>query len=324
MAKETALDHHRAARFLAVAGELAQSASLDEARLAEFVRLYRTLVVSGRGMRNAAVDADRTRMLVHGMVGASTLGEALQIFVEFIPSLFDDTRAQLRDEGADMALVFHERDWPGADGLICALWPLIVAATELEFLAGAELDGLVGRVKNAAGLPRAVVQLLFPRPLAFQAGETALAVPKVHLARAVAARASDVSGFVADLFRATIRARRTPRDLPSSTADLIRFHVLRGGAGEAANLPSIAGQLGCSVAALRRRLCARGASFREIKAAVLDDLAKTWLRQTELTLEEIAERLGYSDGYSFRRAFRRRNGQSPLSFRQGRRFARQA
>jgi hypothetical protein len=261
MVEETATERHGGAppalsadgvaldmeRFLAAADELAQSMSLDEARLAQFLRLYRDVVISGRGMRNAAVDADRTRMLVHGMVGAATLREAVEILIEFTPTLFDGTRAELRDEGADMAIVFHEQHRSDAEGLVRALWPLIVAATELEFLAGGELDGLVGRVKNAACLSQPTVNLLFRRPLIYQAGETALVVPKMILARPVAARASDVSGFVADLLRATIGARQTPGDLRSSTADLIRLNTLRGGAGEAANLPNIAGQLGCSV-----------------------------------------------------------------------------
>jgi len=303
-------------RFLAAADEFAQSTSLDEARLARFVRLYREFIISGRDVRDAAIDADRTRMLVHGMVGAATLREAVEILVEFTPTLFDGTRAELRDEGADMAIVFHEQHRSDPAGLVRALWPLIVAATELEFLAGGELDGLVGRVGNAACLPNATAYLLFPRPLIYQARETALVVPKVHLARSIAARASDVSGFVAELIQATIGIRRTPQDLCSSTAHLIRFNILRDGAGEAANLPKIAGQLGCSIAALRRRLRARGARFRDIKEEVLDELAKTWLRRTDLTVEEIAERLGYSEGYAFRRAFRRRNGHSPSRFRQ--------
>lgn len=304
------------ASFLAAAAELADSASADEARLARFVRLYREVIIAVRGMRNSAADADRTRMLVHGMVGAATLGEAAEIFVEFIPTLFDDMRAVLREDGEDIAIVFQEQPRSGPEGFIRELWPLIVAATELAFLAGGELDGLLGRVRSEPCLPVATVNLLFPRPLIYQSDETALVVPKVHLARAVAARASDVSGFVGDLFLTTLKARGTPRDVCSATADLIRFSMLRGGSGEAANLPAVAEQMGCSVAALRRRLRARGASFRSVKNEVLDDLAKTWLRRTQLTVEAIAERLGYSDGYAFRRAFRRRNEQSPLRYRQ--------
>lgn len=278
------------ARFLASAAELAEDPAADAARLERFVRLYRAVVMGGRGVRNSALDADRTRMLVHGMVGAATLREGLEIFVEFIPTLFRDTRVELRDEGAQVVLVFHERHGADPLGLVCALWPLIVAATELEFLAGGRLDGLVGRVTSEPRLPKAVVELLFRRPLTYLADETALSIPKVHLARQATARAADVSGFIEDFFLATLGGRRPPRDLVSSTADVIRFNLLRGGAGEAANLPGVANELGCSVAALRRRLRACGARFRDIKEEVLDDLAKTWLRDTRLTVEEIAEK----------------------------------
>ena len=44
-------------------------------------------------------------------------------------------------------------------------------------------------------------------------------------------------------------------------------------------------------------------------------LAKKYLRETGLTVDEIASRLGYSDASNFRHAFRRLTGMTPIDFR---------
>jgi AraC-like DNA-binding protein len=44
-------------------------------------------------------------------------------------------------------------------------------------------------------------------------------------------------------------------------------------------------------------------------------LAIAYLRKTDITTEDIAVRLGYSDGANFRHAFRRWTGKSTSDFR---------
>jgi len=44
-------------------------------------------------------------------------------------------------------------------------------------------------------------------------------------------------------------------------------------------------------------------------------LAKRWLAERRLPIGEIAERLGYSDEFAFRRSFRSHNGYSPSAYR---------
>jgi len=55
--------------------------------------------------------------------------------------------------------------------------------------------------------------------------------------------------------------------------------------------------------ALRRKLEAEGTSYRDLLAEVRMRLAIEYLRKTQMTNEEIAGRLGYSDAANFRHAF---------------------
>jgi AraC-like DNA-binding protein len=80
-------------------------------------------------------------------------------------------------------------------------------------------------------------------------------------------------------------------------------------------LDVVAGALGLSERALRRRLAAVGTSFRALADGVLAPLAMRFLRDTSLSVAEVAERLGYAEPASFVRAFRRWTDTTPEAFR---------
>ena len=87
--------------------------------------------------------------------------------------------------------------------------------------------------------------------------------------------------------------------------------------GRFPSLESMAATLSISLRQLRRRLDAEKTSYRDVVAEVRMDLAIRYLRETRLTQEEIASRLGYSDGANFRRAFTRWTGRNPSDFQGG-------
>ncbi|CAN7542352.1 helix-turn-helix domain-containing protein [Phenylobacterium sp. LjRoot219] len=310
-------------RLLAAAAEIAALSPAEadrptaQAEIATFTRRYREWILRERGMADAPERwAELGRLLLHSMVGAATLNEAVQIIARFAHTLYGDRlHAELQDEGGATArLVFQEPLRAGAEGLISAIWPLTFTLCQLEFLVGGPLQGVTGRVRHAPCLPDDVAELLFSPPLAYRSAETALVIPKRELSRAVVARAAEIPQFFGQVMRATLALGRPQTDTRSVVAHLLRNDRLRD-ATTAADLPQVAARLGCSPATLRRRLTAEGASFRALKDEVFDALAKGWLSEPQLTIEQIAERLGYSDSFAFRRAFRRRNGEAPLAYR---------
>ena len=78
---------------------------------------------------------------------------------------------------------------------------------------------------------------------------------------------------------------------------------------------TIAGILGLSRRTLARRLMAQGLSFAEILYELRRDLAKQYLRETELSISKIAWLLGYSEASSFTHAFKRSTGKTPKQVR---------
>jgi AraC-like DNA-binding protein len=66
---------------------------------------------------------------------------------------------------------------------------------------------------------------------------------------------------------------------------------------------------------LRRRLEDESTSFRNILDELQLQASVKYLRDTAMTLEDIAESLGYSDAANLRRAFRRWTGRTPQDYR---------
>lgn len=98
--------------------------------------------------------------------------------------------------------------------------------------------------------------------------------------------------------------------------------LLIGQAGRYPSLEAIAEKLGMPSRVLRRRLEAEETSYRDLLAEVRARLAIEYLRKTQMTNEDIASRLGYSDAANFRHAFLRWTGRSPSDFRKAARVGR--
>jgi AraC-like DNA-binding protein len=77
----------------------------------------------------------------------------------------------------------------------------------------------------------------------------------------------------------------------------------------------IAAQLYTTPRTLRRRLAEQGTSYQQILNDVRKSLSIKFLRETSLSMEEIAERVGFSDSRNFRHAFKKWTDSTPSSHR---------
>lgn len=85
--------------------------------------------------------------------------------------------------------------------------------------------------------------------------------------------------------------------------------------GELPTIDRIASTLNISSATLKRKLKSEGNSFRDIKDETLHKRSTRLLKETEQSIELIAEQLGYSDASNFAKAFKGWSGMSPSDFR---------
>ncbi|WP_454441722.1 AraC family transcriptional regulator [Vibrio bathopelagicus] len=88
-------------------------------------------------------------------------------------------------------------------------------------------------------------------------------------------------------------------------------------AGNFPNIEQLADEFACSSRTLRRELVIHNSSYQTLLTEVRVELAKELLLGTTMSIDDIGERLGYSDPANFRRAFKGWLSKTPSQFRSG-------
>jgi AraC-like DNA-binding protein len=85
--------------------------------------------------------------------------------------------------------------------------------------------------------------------------------------------------------------------------------------GRHASLEDVSNRLDIPIRSLRRKLQEEQTSFRDILDQLRAEVAIKYLRDTKMTIDDIARALGFGETANFRHAFRRWKQTSPLEFR---------
>ena len=105
---------------------------------------------------------------------------------------------------------------------------------------------------------------------------------------------------------------------PVNLLGRLRTLLLHRPAARVPEMTVVARQLGVSVRSLRRRLAEDGASYRALTQALQCERACALLRNPELSLQAVADTLGFADLVAFHRAFKRWTGMTACEYRASR------
>ena len=319
LARERGIDPDALLREVGIAPALLTdaTASVPSERVHALVRI----LLDRTGDPCLGLDAGRHYHLSSfGLLGAlvavtPTLRDVIKLFVDYSHLTFTFFFLAFEEEGerGQLMLVadgdlgplhrfYLDRDLAFVVEAGRAFWP----ETWRDVMAGIDFD-----YPEPAEAAR--YRALFPCPLRFAAAQAAI---------------------LADFSRDRPRADPNPLGL-----ELLREHLRSFGAAGSAGvrdvadavrrelslslarrhqlpaLARVAASLGMSERVLRRRLAERGTNFRALADEVISPLARRYLHDSTLTLDDVAERLGYSEPASFVRAFRRWTGTTPDAYR---------
>jgi AraC-like DNA-binding protein len=171
------------------------------------------------------------------------------------------------------------------------------------------------RVEFSYPAPAQVLEyeLIYGAPCAFQAPRTALVVDRSVLDRPVL---QDEAGLRAFLSRAPgdVLARL---DYGSTAAAQVRRLLGQSLPDRMPRPADVAVRLAVSTQTLRRRLAAEGTSFQQIRDQLRRDVAVAALAAGTVSIEDLAQQLGFSEPSAFHRAFKRWTGSAPRSYLPG-------
>lgn len=171
------------------------------------------------------------------------------------------------------------------------------------------------RVEFSHPAPRHALEydLLYGAPCSFRAPRTALVFDRAVLDRPVLQDEAELRAFL----------RRAPGDVlarldyGSTAAAQVRRLLGQSLPDRMPDPQDVAARLALSAQTLRRRLAAEGTSFQRIRDQLRRDVAIAALATGTVSIEDISQRLGFSEPSAFHRAFKRWTGSAPRSYQPG-------
>lgn len=145
----------------------------------------------------------------------------------------------------------------------------------------------------------------------FGADRNALVFRTSDLERPFVTRNAELLAMLAPQLDAELGTRSAAVRL----GERVKATIKRLLAGQRPSLHDVARQLGLSARTLQRRLTEDGASFQTLVEEARRELARHYLGQSALELNETAYLLGYEDANSFFRAFHHWEGTTPGEWR---------
>jgi AraC-like DNA-binding protein len=152
---------------------------------------------------------------------------------------------------------------------------------------------------------------LFCRQLSFNQKLTGLQFNRRYLDMAVL---QDERSLKEYLKMAPANIITKPKYDDSYTAK-IRTLINQGENSDFPTFETIAAQLHTTPSTLRRNLKKENSSYQEIKDAIRRDISIYFLTETNLPLQKIAEKLGYTEASTFQHTFKKWTGIAPGAYR---------
>jgi AraC-like DNA-binding protein len=145
----------------------------------------------------------------------------------------------------------------------------------------------------------------------FKAGRNALMFRSSDLDRPFVTHNVDLLAAIGAQLETELAARKTSADVGEQVRQSLKHSL----AGKRPTLQHIGQELGMSARTLQRRLTDAGITFQQLVEDTRRELARHYLKQSTVELNEAAYLLGYGDANSFFRAFHLWEGTSPGEWR---------
>ncbi len=246
------------------------------------------------------------------MASSATLGSALQVGLRYLDLTYSVNRIWLEaGNGPTACLVIDEQSAPPELAQFVVLRDMVAVMTlNRELLAAPVLPRSVQLrfPPSPALIPQ--LQAAFGCAPSFDAVRSHLEFD-LHLFAEPLPQANELMRQSCEDQCRALLARRQGR---SGYAGRVRDRLLKM-PGQMPDMDAIAADLNMTARHLRRLLSAEGTSYRALADEVRQALAEELLSTARMKMDEVAERLGYSERASFTHAFKRWKGVSPSAFR---------
>ncbi len=270
------------------------------------------LAVANQGQQQPIYNRD-IQMLCRCVLSATNLSEAIRLTIEFSDMLHPRNGKQAVDISSESVVFSLDtlRKCPTPISSLVDITGLHAFYQLFQWLIGIELP--LTKVRIGLGQRDDVLPFLrlFNAPVLAVRNNYSFEFPVEFLQLPVVRTNKELSGFIAHF----------PCEVFGSAGNDIMQQVealITAAVQQMLPIPTLrqlTQTLGIPESTFRRRLHREGTSFRELRESCLQEMASRYLRRDDLSIEQISRQLGFSDGTSFRRAFKAWTSMSPSAWR---------
>lgn len=311
-----------AARCLAdthiAAGQLDDpAAEIDAAQEFQVIRnLLAATAAEGVGQAELGLAAGAryhvTTMGIWGFAMASspTLRSALQVGLRYVDLTYSVNRIRLEEDATRARIVLDESRAPADLGEFLVLRDMAAIQTLSRDLLQAQPVLRAVALRYAAPRRTAMFRRVFGRQPDFGAASNYVELDPRSLDAPLPQANALTQRALEDQCRQLLAKRRSRAGIAGRVRDRLLHAPAR-----MPDMEAIARELNMTSRHLRRLLADEGASYRALVDEVRQMLAEELLATARMKMDEVAERLGYSERTSFAHAFKRWKGVAPGSYR---------
>jgi AraC-like DNA-binding protein len=263
----------------------------------------------------ALVEPGAFRMMCYCIISCSTLGQAIQRASEFYRTFFDE-RSQLSVNFSDaVARVGYRCRLRGCGQRVDAAdaYGLAVWHRFFGWLCGRPIE--LRRVDFSGDSParREKYEALFRCPLHFRQSQDLLYFDSDCLGWPVVHNENSLAEFLRTApYQLLVMDHGEDRNSLSAQIRAMIGHDFSEGCP---GFEAISAALGMSAPTLRRRLKKEGTTFQRLKDEARSEAARLCLGRLELSINEVAQMMGFTDPSAFHRSFKKWTGLTPGQYR---------
>lgn len=258
----------------------------------------------------------RTQIRSFGLLGyivmnCSTFGEALDRVARYFPLWTDGAAFRFIKDGSWAHLTWEYLDPSVADCRHDCEMTLLCVAKISHLLCE---DGYRHRevhFQHVAPKDVSEHRRLFQAPVYFSRRSNQLTFDKTILATRLKSADPELLELLIQFGDSLLAGISTQRTQVDRTRIALRQAILKGDV----QLNTVSRSLGLGVRTLQRKLKERGATYTGLLGSMRRNLAEHYVRDSQMTISEISDRLAFAHPSEFYRAFRLWTGTTPHRFR---------
>lgn len=247
-------------------------------------------------------------MMAHAVINCPNLGKAMERSAAFYRIV--DLPIELKlEEGSTESRLILTTAAPERDNILEAM--LFISIRFWSWLTGRPLEPAAIQLDFPEPPQADEFRRIWKGPVTYNNARNAIVFPTAWLSLPLVQNPLSLTRFLKDSLALIIVGNQAPIGLPEQ----IKAIISKGYGNHFPDFAQVCESLNMTPQTLRRRLKEENTSYQAIKDNIRQDAARFYLAKEELSIDEIALMMGFSEASSFHRAFKKWTGQTPAAWR---------